>query len=110
MDNPNISIGQLSTEYETLHVDYVTVGNPIEQVLPPDPRRWYVRFDTASFSGFSNGLFPAPQLGGSPAFTQMGTHLEYFYRDAPSIVTGAWYIYGAAPGSQIHATICVFIR
>lgn len=77
------------------------VGTGTDQwvpLLPPDPRRWYLRLEVIQ-SGATGWVF-------SPIITDLTALLpnliparyELKYRDAPSLVTGPWFMFAAGGG------------
>lgn len=63
------------------------------EIAPPDPQRWFVRFNLLFTPGeqviFSPVVMDVPAGAPSAAIN----YLELKYRDCPSLVTGPWFCY-----------------
>jgi hypothetical protein len=108
MSEPSESLAIIASRYMTKITVFPTSAVAIQRVLAANPDRWYVRFDSDQFSGFANGLFPGPPTTPPAGVSKEQPPLEYKFRDCPSIVTGEFYLYGGAGGTNIYIFECIY--
>lgn len=103
------SMELIASYYRTVVTRVSLAGADWQQVLQPNPRRWYVRFDMDAGGLFTQGVLPAPAQEILPPANQFGLPSEWKFVDAPSAVTGAWF--GVAnPAGDLIVTEVIYTR
>lgn len=101
------SLAVIASQYETFNTLYVSTVNQMQRILKANPDRWYVQFQALSGGIYNSPLMPGPAILNVPSAPITRPEWEWKYKDAPSIVTGEFYM-NMGVGAQILITEVVY--
>ena len=81
----------LASRYQTRNTLFPWSTSEFAQVLPADPRRWYVEFKGWSAGGGPIMIMPEPYKPDPRASYILPQIFAWKFNDCPSIVTGAFW-------------------
>lgn len=101
------SLAAISARYQTIVTEIAFPAAVAAQILQPNSRRWYVRFDLGVGAG-GQTVFAMPNSLDLTVVANSNVPFDLKFRDCPSIVTGAFGGFGQA-GTSIVVTECVYL-
>lgn len=101
------SLAVIASQYQTKITEFTYSGADNEQILAPDPRRWYVQFLPGQ-GGAGQQVLPSPGSTNLNASSGATIPREYKFRDCPSIVGGAFFGNGML-GTSVYIIEVVYL-